>query len=173
MMKKFFITLFCLFAVTAAVAETVYKKVNPDGSVEFTDTGSKDSEEVKIREPVTFKPPSLPKLDLPVKKLSPTVSYSLTITKPAEDEVLINLPEVTVSVSLQPALLSGIGHKLRFELAGESKVTSSSSVSFSNVPRGAHSIIVSVVDSNGEVVGPIVSRNFHMKQFFKKPAKKP
>ena len=170
-MNKFLLTLFCLLFSVSLVAETVYKKTNPDGSVEFTDTGSKDSEEIKIREPTTFAPPQLPSLGLPVKKLKPSFNYDLTVTKPAEDEVVVNSVNVTVSVSLQPPLLSG--HQVRYELAGESKVSSAASATFVNVPRGTHSIIVSVIDKNGEVVSPIVSRNFHMKRFFKKPAKKP
>jgi hypothetical protein len=170
-MNKFLLTLFCLLITVSVQAETVYKKVNPDGSVEFTDTGSEDSEEIKIRKPTTYKPTVLPKLDLPVKKLKPSVNYELTVTKPKEDSVVVNQQNVTVSISLQPALLSG--HQVRYELAGESKLSEGSSVTFMNVPRGTHSIIVSVIDQNGEVVSPIVSRNFHMKRFFKKPAPKP
>jgi len=170
-MNTFLLTLFCLFVTVSVHAETVYKKVNPDGSVEFTDTGSKDSEEIKIRKPTTYKPPRLPRLGLPVKKLKPSFNYDLTVTKPKEDSVIVNSLNVTVAISLQPALLAG--HQVRYELAGESKVTSASSATFMNVPRGTHSIIVSVIDKNGEVVSPIVSRNFHMKRFFKKPAAKP
>ena len=170
-MNRFFISLICLLFSVSVIAETVYKKTNPDGSVEFTDTGSKDSEEIKIRKPTTYAPPRLPHLGLPVKKLKPSFNYDLTVTKPAEDSVIVNSVNVTVSISLQPSLVSG--HQVRYELAGESKVSSASSVTFVNVPRGTHSIIVSVIDKNGEAVSPIVSRNFHMKRFFKKPAVKP
>ena len=55
-MNKFLLTLFCLIVAFSIHAETVYKKVNPDGSVEFTDTGSKDSEEIKIRKPKSALP---------------------------------------------------------------------------------------------------------------------
>lgn len=170
-MNKLLVTLFCLFVAVSVHAETVYKKVNPDGSVEFTDTGSKDSEEIKIREPTTYTPPRLPRLDLPVNKLKPSFNYELSVIKPEEDSVIVNQANVTVAISLQPALVGG--HQVRYELAGESKLSRNSSVTFMNVPRGTHSIIVTVVDQNSEAVSPIVSRNFHMKRFFKKPAAKP
>ena len=162
----------CVLLAVSVTAETVYKKTNPDGSVEFTDTGSKDSEEVKIRKPTSFSPPRLPKLGLPVKKLRPTFNYDITISKPAEDAVIINKADVTVTIALQPSLVGG--HQIRYELAGQSIVSQSSSATFKNVSRGTHSLIVSIIDKKGEVVSPIISRNFHMKRFFKKPAvKKP
>ena len=114
----------CVLLAVSVTAETVYKKTNPDGSVEFTDTGSKDSEEVKIRKPTSFSPPRLPKLGLPVKKLRPTFNYDITISKPAEDAVIINKADVTVTIALQPSLVGG--HQIRYELAGQSIVSQSS-----------------------------------------------
>ncbi|MDH5600400.1 MAG: DUF4124 domain-containing protein [Gammaproteobacteria bacterium] len=170
-MTKFLTIFICLLFSVSIMAETVYKKTNPDGSVEFTDTGSKDSEEIKIRKPTTYTPPRLPKLNLPVKKIKPSFNYNLTVIKPAEDSVIVNQSNVTVAISLQPPLISG--HQVQYELAGESKLSTASSVIFMNVPRGSHSIIITVIDNKGVVVSPIVSRNFHMKRFFKKPTVKP
>ena len=171
-MSKFILSLVCILLSVSAVAETVYKKTNPDGSVEFTDTGSSDSEEIKIRKPTTYKPHRLPALDLPVKKLKPSFNYNITISKPAEDATIINQIDVVVAVSIQPPLSSGLGHQIRYSLGGESIVSRNALETFKNVPRGTHSVIVSIIDKKGEVVSPIVSTNFHMKRFFKKPAPK-
>ncbi|MCW8986550.1 MAG: DUF4124 domain-containing protein, partial [Gammaproteobacteria bacterium] len=122
-MNKLFLALICLLFAVSVTAETVYKKINPDGSVEFTDTGSQDSEEVKIRKPTTYAPPRLPNLDLPVKKLKPNFNYTISITSPAEDSVINDQTDVTVTVSVSPTLLSGQGHQIRYELAGESKLS--------------------------------------------------
>ena len=173
-MTKFIVSLICVLLSVSVSAETVYKKTNPDGSVEFTDVPATDSEEVKVREPTSFAPPRLPSINqLPVKKLKPSFNYDLTISQPAEDSVINDKPDVTVMVSIQPNLLTAQNHKVRYELAGESIVSSNNTHTFKNVPRGTHSLIVTIVDQKGEVVGPIVSRTFHMKRFFKKPTPKP
>ena len=167
-MRKLLVLLFCAFISISVIAETVYKKTNPDGSVVFTDQISTDSEEIKVRKPTSFSPPRLPRLDLPTKKLKPVFNYELAISKPANDSTIVNSTDVVVSVSVQPALKSAYGHKLRYQLGAQSVTSQKASMTFKNVDRGSHSISVSVVDSNGEVVSPAASVQFHMKRFFKK-----
>ncbi|MCK5386041.1 MAG: hypothetical protein KAJ39_02575 [Gammaproteobacteria bacterium] len=168
-MSKLILSLICIFISVSVTAETVYKKTNPDGSVEFTDQKSTDSEEVKIRKPTTFQAPRLPALNLPTKKLSPTFNYQLTINQPVNDAVIVGKMDVSVSVSVQPALLSGQGHQIRYELAGQSIVSRNMSETFKNVDRGTHNLSVSIIDAKGSVVSPVASSVFHMKRFFKKP----
>jgi len=172
-MSKLILTLICVFISVSATAETVYKKTNPDGSVEFTDQPSTDSEEVKIRKPTTYQAPRLPALNLQSKKLSPTFNYQLSINQPINDSVIVGKMDVSVLVSVQPALLSGRGHQIRYQLAGQSIISRNMSETFKNVDRGTHNLTVSIVDRNGEVVSPAVSSTFHMKRFFKKPVPKP
>ena len=56
-MYRVIIVIIALLLAFSVGAETVYKKVNPDGSVEFTDRDSKDSEEIKVHEPATYSAP--------------------------------------------------------------------------------------------------------------------
>lgn len=168
MFKYIYFTI-CLLISFSVVAETVYKKVNPDGSVSFTDQPSTDSEEVKIRKPTTFSPIGLPSLNLPKEKLSPNFNYQIIINQPVNDAVIVGDLNVTVSVSIQPPLKSSLGHKIRYQLAGQSVDSRSTSETFNNVSRGTHNINVSIIDTKGNVVGPAVSSIFHMKRFFKKP----
>jgi len=172
-MSKFILTLICVFISVSITAETVYKKTNPDGSVEFTDQPSTDSEEVKIRKPSTYNPPRLPALTLPTKKLSPSFNYEIIINQPVNDATIVGKMDVSVSISIQPALKSDYGHQIRYQLAGQSIVSRNTSETFKNVNRGTHNLTVSIVDTNGEVVSPVASSTFHMKRFFKKPAPKP
>ena len=167
-MSKFIISLIGVFLSVSVIAETVYKKTNPDGSVEFTDQQSTDSEEVKIRKPTTYQAPRLPALNLPSKKLSPTFNYTLSITQPANDATIVGKMDVSVSVSVQPNI-NTYGHQIRYELAGQSITSRNTSETFKNINRGTHNLTVSIVDRNGEIVSPVASRTFHMKRFFKKP----
>ncbi len=172
-MSKFILSLICLCLSVSVTAETVYKKTNPDGSVIFTDQQSTDSEEIKVRKPTTFSPPRLPALTLPTKKLSPSFNYELSISKPVNDSTVLNTSDVVVSVSVQPALKSAYGHKIRYKLGIQSLTSDKMSVTFKNVDRGTHNIYVSIIDLKGEVISPVASVQFHMKRFFKKPVPKP
>ena len=168
-MNRFLLSMLCLFLSLSITAETVYKKTNPDGSVVFTDQKSTDSEEVKVRKPTSFSPPRLPALTLPTKKLSPSFNYEISINKPANDSTVLNTSNVVVSVSVQPVLKSGYGHRIRYKLGIQSLTSDKARVTFKNVDRGTHSIYVSIIDSKGEVVSPVASAQFHMKRFFKRP----
>jgi len=168
-MSKFILIVLGVLLSVSVAAETVYKKKNPDGSVEFTDQPSQGSEKVKVREPTTFAAPPLPKLSLPSKKLSPSFNYELAIIQPANNSTIHNKPDVSVSVTLQPTLNSSYGHQIQYQLDTQSITSNKTSVIFKNVTRGSHSINVSIVDSKGEIVSPVASSTFHLKRFFKKP----
>lgn len=156
-----------LFSVSL-VAETVYKKTKPDGSVEFSDQASQDSEKVKVRKPTSFSPPSLPRLNLPTKKLKPNYNYVVLINQPANDATIINKSDVAVSVTVQPDFVK-YGHQIHYQLDEQSALADSASYTFKNVSRGTHNLNVTVVDKNGEPVSSVTSSTFHMKRFFKKP----
>ena len=168
-MHKFIISVIFFILSVSVIAETVYKKTNPDGSVSFTDVPSEDSKEVKIRKPTSFSPPELPKSTLPTKKLKPNYNYVVEIKHPVNDATIINKPDVTVSITVQPSI-SHYGHKIRYQLGEQSVVSQSTSKVFQNVPRGTHKLQITVVDQNGNAVSPVTSSSFHMKRFFKKPA---
>lgn len=167
-MGKFILILLFVFSSASVMAEDVYKNTQPDGSIEFTDRKSTDSQKIQIRKPVTYQAPRLPKLALPTKKLSPSFNYSIKILQPTSDASIINSDSVLVSIALQPEMKKGYGHKIRYQLAGKSISSLSSSVVFKNVPRGTHKIVVSIINEKEEVVSPEASVTFHVKRFFKK-----
>lgn len=170
-MSKLILTVVCvLLSVSVIAAETVYKKKNPDGTVEFTDKNSTDSEEVKIRKPTTYRPTGLPRLTLPTKKLKPTINYEIAINQPTDNAVITGESSVTVSLSLQPNL--NHGHQVQYQLGGKSIKSANTTEIFKNIDRGTHKLTVSIIDQNGENVSSVVSRTIHIKRFFKKPTPK-
>jgi len=167
-MIKFILILFFVLSSVFVMAEDVYKNTQSDGSVEFTDRKSTDSQKIKIREPVTYQAPDLPKPDLPSKKLSPVFKYSIKVLQPKSEASIINRDSVLVSIALQPEMKKGYGHKIRYQLAGKSITSLSSSVVFKEIPRGTHKLVVSIIDEKEEVVSPEASVTFYVKRFFKK-----
>lgn len=164
-MNKFILFLTCFLILLSVNAETVYKKINQDGSVTFTDKNLADSEEIKIRQSTTYTPVRLPAFNLPIKKLSPSYNYEITITQPISDASIIGHENIKVSISIQPSLKIRHGHQLRYQLAGQTIVSINSSETFENIPRGTHTISVSIVDRKGVVLAA-AANSFHVKRFF-------
>lgn len=154
--------------VMSSAAETVYKTTNPDGSTNFTDRKSLDSEKVKINKTQTYKAPSTPSLPLVRKKLSPSVSYTIQIVRPAQNADFINTDSVPVSILMQPKLNTGDGHQIRYQLAEQTMLSKSLSHTFNNVYRGLHEVKVMIVDKNDVPISPVVATNFNVKRYFKK-----
>ena len=164
-MSRFFILLMCVFISVSVTAETVYKTTNPDGSVEFSDKDTKDSEEIKVREPTIIPALRLPRLNNRNKKAK-VITFEVTIIQPANDSTIIGNNKINVVVSVSPDLPKS--HKFRYQLGKQSVDSRKHSVSLDNVIRGTHTLSVSVINSKGEVVSSGASSIFHMKHFFKK-----
>jgi hypothetical protein len=146
--------LFSVIGANSAQAE-VYKQVNPDGSVTFTDVPkSKDEEPVPLQPITTFKAPKAPPISSSTKTSQPTtVEYtSISITSPAnEDTIRDNSGNLTVTASVAPGLQSG--HTMVLLDNGKSLGESASgSFKLSNVDRGAHTLSVQIQDSAGKAL---------------------
>ena len=130
-------------------AETIYKSVDENGNIIFTDKPSEDAEEIKIKELETIKNPNPGKFKPTTKQATETEAYkSFTVTNPkAGEAVRSNIGNVNISLSIEPALQRS--HTIEILMDGK-KVGSGSSVSLQNVDRGSHSITASVIDGNGK-----------------------
>jgi uncharacterized protein DUF4124 len=134
-------------------AETVYKTVDEDGNIIFTDKPSKGSEEIKLQELQTIKNPNPAKYSPTPKKSKPidaNVYNTFLISNPADGSGLrSNNGNVTISLALEPPLRPG--NKIVITMDGQEVSNgSASSVSLQNIDRGTHSVGASVVDGNGE-----------------------
>lgn len=149
-------------------AATVYKKVDKDGNLIFSDTPMDDAEEMDVPPVPTMK---LDKIRPPVTPSKPsekekTFQYNkVTITAPAQDENFINnMGQVTVKVQIEPGLRKD--HQVQLLLNGVKRAgpSASQSFSFSNMDRGAYSAVIQVVDSKGNVAAESAAVTFHVKR---------
>lgn len=158
-MKLIFL-LFFVFYANHIFAETVYKTVDENGNIIFTDKPSENSEEIKLQELQTIKNPNPPRLTTSPKESTlekESLYKSILITNPADGSGLrSNNGSVSISVSLVPPLRPG--HKIIIAMDGN-KVSAGSaeSVSLQNVERGTHSLTASVIDGNGKKLASISS----------------
>lgn len=135
-------------AIATSTFAGVYKRVNPDGSVEFTDVpGQVDEKPIEVSPPSTYTPPPAP--PPPAAKKAGTANYeSVSITSPAHDStVRSNEGNLDFSISIKPGLQGG--HSLILLMDGK-KVGEGSTGNFqlTNVDRGSHSFTAQVVDEN-------------------------
>ena len=159
-MRKIFSVLvvsasFGLLLNATAVKAEVYKKVNPDGSVEFTDVPkSSDETPVPLSPMTTFKPTTAPPISSSPKSTKPSISKytSVSITSPANEETIRdNAGNLTVTASLTPNLQPG--HKMILLDNGTNQGESTSgSFKLSNVDRGSHVLTIQVQDATGKVL---------------------
>lgn len=154
-----------------AQAQTGYRKVHPDGTVEFSDQPIPGGEEIKLREAPTiqFVPPtrsSTPgagKAGAASQKRDGGGKSSITIASPREGDTLwFNESGITVSVTVTPALQGD--QQVRITLDGSVVATGKgSSINIGSVNRGSHSLGASVL-SNGAEVARSTPVNFFVRQ---------
>ncbi len=149
MIIKSLLLLFCLLS-SSVFAETVYKTVDDDGNIIFSDKPSEGAEAIVIKEAQSIEIPEgkplIPKVD---KEVTIDNEYTkLVINSPAYDSTIHNnAGEVNISIEVNPALAND--DKMVVLLDGK-QVDKGSGSSFllSNIDRGTHTLAVAVLNNN-------------------------
>ncbi len=130
----------------------VYKTVDQDGKVTFSDKKAPEAEAVELQEPNTAKPVEVPIAVEPLPEaLSPNSYDILSITSPANDSVIANgLVPFTVTTKVKPKLKSG--HQLQLTIDGVAQGLSQGNFTVESISRGEHTLKISIVDANGNML---------------------
>ena len=143
----------------------VYKRVNPDGSVEFTDKPEEIGEKpIEVSPPSSYSPPPPPRPAAPAAATKKAdVSYeSVSISSPAHDATIRdNEGNISVSVSVKPGLQTG--HSFILMMDGkEAGKGPQNSFQLKNVDRGSHNFSVQVIDGTGKIMVQSKSVTVHL-----------
>lgn len=147
----------------------VYKRVNPDGSVEYSDQPIEGAEVMNVPRGSTFTMPETPaSATAPASPTQeePGVSYdSLEITRPINDETIrSNEGKLTALARVVPELASE--HRFRWSMDGEIiQEVNSPELRLNNVDRGSHTLQAEIVDADGKVLISSDSITFHLMRF--------
>jgi hypothetical protein len=139
-----------------SVPAAVYKSVDSQGNVVYTDEPSADAQPVKLPPLSTVPAPRYqPSDQSPAEaEQSAQADYQqVSIVSPTQDETLRdNTGAVPVNVVTQPDLDSASGHRFRYYLDGQAqgKPTESGRIIFDNLDRGSHTVEAAIVDSTGQ-----------------------
>jgi hypothetical protein len=167
-MKQLTLTLCLVLASGVVQAQKVYKVIQPDGTVLFTDSPPADgsAQEVDVR-PLNTTPPLASPTDAfddtPAAELEQSYS-EFRITSPGNDETIRdNAGNVNVDLSLKPTLRSG--DKIELLINGQSVGGGrSTAITLTEMDRGTHSIQAVVKNSVGKVVARSNSVTFTMQR---------
>ena len=149
---RLLLLLAALFLLTSVSAE-VYRSLDEDGNIIFTDKPSPDAEKVKIDKVQTISPPAVEDFEYTPPAKSADSGYTkLEVMSPENDHVFTdNTGDVTVSILIEPALNTKLGDRLILTLDGKKQAESSStSFPLTNLDRGTHTTKVDVVNKDGK-----------------------
>jgi hypothetical protein len=148
--------LYALLLVSLAGNAQIYKTVDEDGNVSYSDMPKVDgaSEKVEVKHINTTPPPPMTaprKGQQAAEKEPATVAYEPTITAPANETTIPMGPgNFSVSAKVEPPLEPGATLQLYVDGDPEGVPQESTNWSLTNVFRGAHVLEVAVMDMNGE-----------------------
>ena len=165
-MNGSWIALVLLLAVAPAAAEEVYKWVDKDGVVHYTDKPPSQNAKPAALPPLQTYPgnklPDVGKLASPAPA-APPAKLDVQIMTPAPDETIRGAEAmVSIAVVVSPGL-SG-GQRLVYRVDGQPLGAPTAATSQSvRLERGSHSLTVAVVDESGQELARSPSVTVHMK----------
>jgi hypothetical protein len=142
-------------AWASGLSAAVYKSVDAQGNVVYTDEPGGDAKPVQLPPLSTVPAPEYKSSARSSADNKPSAAadyQQINIVSPTEDATLRdNTGAVPVNVVVEPELDSAAGHRYRYYLDGQAqgKPTASGQISFANLDRGAHTVEAAVVDSAG------------------------
>lgn len=155
--------LILLAAVALPAGADVYKWVDTQGNVTYSDTPQPGAEEIDIGPLQTYEAPALPRFEPAPKEPEPPGYGEFRVIMPIDDETLRdNGGNIEIKLALSPQL-SGT-HKLAIfmdgrDLGGDGRAMS---VNLQNVDRGTHTVYATVVDEKGKQVAKTRSVRFYL-----------
>ena len=153
----------------AFAQDKVYKRVHPDGSVEYSDQPIEGAEVMNVPKGSTFTMPQTtasPAAPEGSAQEEPSVSYdNLEITRPMNDETIrSNEGKLTALARVAPDL--ALEHRFRWKMDGEIiQNVNSPELRLNNVDRGSHTLQAEIVDVDGKVIISSDSITFHLMRY--------
>jgi len=168
-MRVIALLLACLGSLPGGAAE-IYRYVDPENGVEFSDTPRPGAERIVIpdaqRAPAVRLSPPAPAAPAVADVATGTaVAYQqVRITDPLDQEtVRDNSGNMLVSVALKPGLQAPFGHKLQLLLDGDPVSTgSATNFSLTGIDRGTHTLQAVVLGADDAPLATSPTISFHL-----------
>jgi hypothetical protein len=156
-----------LVCAVAAASTTVYKWVDENGVVHYSDQPHPNAQKLEVEGVQTYKPTQLPYASEVPPAAVPSADAggykACAIRQPAPDETLENTDKVAVSVQTDP--VTRPGDQIFATLDGapvNNGAATGTSFSLSSLDRGEHTLAVQVRDGAGQVLCTSSSVTFYV-----------
>ncbi len=154
--------LLCATALADNGTTTVYKWVDAQGVVHYSDQPHLNAQKLEVRGAQTFSALPAPSSSAPTQTQPSGPAYdSCAISQPADQQMLMNVYSTTAVVQTSPQLRAG--DQIHLFVDGKQIHGSSSSFTFP-VFRGQHSVQAVIEDSTGQIVCETASVTFFVHQ---------
>ncbi|MEE8261249.1 MAG: DUF4124 domain-containing protein [Gammaproteobacteria bacterium] len=161
------------FILSFSVSAVVYRWVDENGNVVYSDRPQPGAQVLEKKEVQTVDaPPVEPLTPRSETKESPKSGFAgykrVAVMSPQNDEpVRENAGNVTVSVTLEPGLQTKLGHKLALFVDGAqiSEPGTATQFQLNNMDRGTHTLEAKVVGPDSKVIKNSSPVTFHMLRF--------
>lgn len=153
----------------------VYKIINPDGSVSYTDQPTENAEQISTEPspPITTSKPAKTTRKTPAadstttseKQAEPVTYTSFSIVAPKNGEsIRANNGTITVTIKIIPGLAANQGDKITLFLDGKpvGKPGSQTSFKLQNLDRGSHTVSATLKNAKGQILHAAPSVSFHI-----------
>jgi hypothetical protein len=155
-----------LFSLPMMVAAQVYKSVDENGNMVFSDkppTDGSSSEKISAGSTNTLAPP--PQVHRPAPVIEEKkIEYKAEIIEPVQDTTIPigYVGNFLVNAAVTPALPSGASAQLQMDNVAAGGPQSGLSWSLNNTFRGTHTLIVTITDADGSTLAVSDPRTVHV-----------
>ena len=160
-------TLMCL-AAPLVLGATVYKWVDENGVVHYSDQPHPNAEKVHVQAVQTYKAGTAPPSDYggAAASAAPQTGYAgCAVSAPADDESFTNVESLTIAVRTDPALRPGDQIYILIDGAlANNGAAVGNSYTLSPVERGTHTVQAVVKNSEGGLMCQSPGISFHVHQ---------
>lgn len=161
--------------MSPALAQDVYRWVDEDGVVHYSDSPREGAEKIKVRDPQTYSAQGAMSVTPSARDSSAQVppgfvdAYeSVRIATPQHDSVAWNTGgEIKVEVAVSPPLNKAAGHQVMVYLDGSPVAgtpVASTSIGVTGIFRGTYELYATVVDADGRHITQSEPITFHVRQ---------
>ena len=155
MVSRIIILALAILAASAQAAE-VYKTVDKDGNVVFTDEAPPGAQKVEIEEPMTFRSETYTNpygnaLNDPPEAEIQATDYKMSILTPGHEETIRdNTGELVVTWDIKPGVGSGDKGVLLMDGTPVADVMRSGGTTLANIDRGSHTLQLRITRAGAE-----------------------
>ena len=171
-LKRWPLTILIIACCTCMAEAGIYKIVDPEGNITYTDTppAEKSADQLELP-PINQLPVSKPAMaaELPLEtKVFPGYSV-VNLVRPVDDALIYyDQQNIVIQLALTPELQ--LGHLVQFYLDGAAygRPVVATSYAVGNLERGSHTVSARVVTAQGEVVANSQSVRVNVQRHFKR-----